>query len=87
MTLPVQQIIDEINRLCLPHQDIRNGKEESEWAMVSVGDDVFDIEFWTEEQINGKIVYSITAYPMRLVDGEYVGDYQQWLTLHREFVR
>ena len=81
-----QQILDEINSRGLPNRDIRNGDDESEWAMIRVGDDVFDIEFWTEEQLNGDVQYRITAYPMILINDEYVGDYSQWITLHSETI-
>jgi hypothetical protein len=86
MTLTAQQILDEIKNRCLPHHDIRNGDDESEWAVVEVDGSMLDIEFWTEEQTNGDILYRITAYPMSIKDGVYVGDYSQWLTLHSEIV-
>lgn len=86
ITLSAQQILDEINSRGLPNRDIRNGDDESEWAMIRVGDDVFDIEFWTEEQTNGDVLYRITAYPMILINDEYVGDYSQWITLHSETI-
>lgn len=84
--MTASKILDEINRKGLPHRDIRNGDDESEWAMIDVEGTVWDVEFWTEEQLNGDIQYRITAYPMSLVNGEYVGDYSQWLTLHSEIV-
>jgi hypothetical protein len=86
INLTAQQILDEINNQCLPHRDIRNGGDESEWAMVEVDGTQLDVEFWTEEQLNGDVLYRITAYPMSIKDGVYVGDYSQWLTLHSEIV-
>lgn len=86
MTVTPQQILDEINRRCLPHQDVRNGYIESEWAMVEVDNTVWDVEFWTEKQLNGDVIYRITAYPMQDMDGAYVGDYSQLVTLHSEVI-
>jgi hypothetical protein len=82
----VQKILDEINSRGLPHRDIRNGDDESEWAMIDFDDTIIDVEFWTEEQLNGDVLYRITAYPMSVKDGVYVGDYSQWVTLHKETI-
>lgn len=84
--MDVKKLLDEIQSRGLPNRDIRNGDDESEWAMIKYGDDLFDIEFWTEKQIDGSLVYRITAYSMILINDEYVGDYSQWTTLHEETI-
>ena len=98
-TEPVKRaLLDEISRRGYPHSNVRDPKsdEESEWLMLSIKvdgysdqehyTDTWDIEFWKEEQMDGSIVYRITAYPMYGGDGNYDGHYSSWLTLHTETI-
>lgn len=98
-TEPVKlALLDEISRRGYPHSDMRdpNSDEESEWLMLSIKldgyedqenyTDTWDIEFWTEEQMDGSIVYRITAYPMYVMGDEYEGYYSSWITLHTETI-
>jgi hypothetical protein len=98
-TEPVKMaLLDEISRRGYPHSDVRdpNDDQESEWVMLSIKldgyadeehyTDTWDVEFWKEEQMDGSIMYRITAYPMYGGDGNYGGHYSSWLTLHTETI-
>jgi hypothetical protein len=98
-TEPVKMaLLDEISRRGYPHSDVRdpNDDQESEWVMLSIKldgyadeehyTDTWDVEFWKEEQMDGSIMYRITAYPMYGGDGNYDGHYSSWLTLHTETI-
>ena len=98
-TEPVKlALLDEISRRGYPHSDVRDpdDDQESEWVMLSIKldgyadeehyTDTWDVEFWKEEQMDGSIMYRITAYPMYGGDGNYDGHYSSWLTLHTETI-
>jgi hypothetical protein len=98
-TEPVKlALLDEISRRGYPYSNVRDPQsyEESEWLMLSIkldgyGDqeyytDTWDIEFWKEEQMDGSVLYRITAYPMYDMGHEYEGHYSSWITLHTETI-
>lgn len=76
-------ILDEINSRGLPSKDVKNSDIESCWELVMAGGKMWDVEFWTAEQMDGSVVYKITAYPMTDVDQ---GDYTTWITVHEETI-
>ena len=99
-TEPVKlALLNEISSRGYPYSDVRDPQSdrESEWLMLSIKLDgysdqeyytnTWDIEFWKEEQMDGSIVYRITAYPMYEEGGGHEGHYSSWITLHTETVR
>jgi hypothetical protein len=95
-TEPVKQaLLDEIKRKQLPRATVSNLEciQESEWNMVTIKldeysdkeyyTDTWDVEFWKEEQMDGSILYRITAYPLY---AEETGYHCTWITLHTETI-